>query len=262
MFESKKALIVVRTYPTPAQKGLEVSCTAAISDEGKWLRLFPVPYRYLEGEKRFRKYQWVEVEVEKASDPRLESYKIRPQSICLLGDPLPTDDGWRVRRQIIEPMRGHCLCCLKVERFKYGFPTLGLIRPKEIKKLILKPQSAEWIEAQLAILGQRHLFEDAPAKELEKIPFAFKYEFVCDHPTCKGHTLSCTDWEMSESFRKWKIEYGAAWETAFRQKYEQELMRERDLQFFVGTLKAHPAEWIIVGLFYPPKFAPLPLFGE
>lgn len=67
---------------------------------------------------------------------------------------------------------------------------------------------------------------------------------------------------MSESFRKWKIGYGAAWETAFRQKYEQELVQQRDLQFFVGTLKAHPAEWIIVGLFYPPRFAPLPLFGE
>ena len=26
-----------------------------------------------------------------------------------------------------------------------------------------------------------------------------------------------------------------------------------DTHFFVGTLKAHPAEWNIVGLFYPPK---------
>lgn len=167
MFESKKALIVVRTYPTPAKKGLEVSCTAAISDEGEWLRLFPVPYRFLDGEKKFHKYQWIDVEVEKSSsDRRRESYKIRPQSICILGDPLPREDGWKARKQIIEPLRAHCLCCLKQERFKYGFPTLGLIRPKRIERLVLTPQSAEWNEAQLAILGQGHLFEDAPAKEL------------------------------------------------------------------------------------------------
>ncbi len=49
---------------------------------------------------------------------------------------------------------------------------------------------------------------------------------------------------------------------AFRQKYEIELMQERDVQSFVGTLNAHPPEWIIVGLFYLPKFAPRPLFGE
>lgn len=30
--ETKKALIVVRTYPTPAKQGVEVSCTAAITD--------------------------------------------------------------------------------------------------------------------------------------------------------------------------------------------------------------------------------------
>jgi len=45
--QAKKALIVVRTYPTPAHDGAEVSCTAAISDKGEWLRLFPVPWRLL-----------------------------------------------------------------------------------------------------------------------------------------------------------------------------------------------------------------------
>ncbi len=262
MTETKTSLIVVRTYPTPASKGLEVSCTAAITNDGKWLRLFPVPYRLLDSDKRFHKYQWIEVDVEKASDPRPESYKIRPQTIRILGDVLSTEHAWKARKEIAEPLRAHCLCCLKDERFKYGFPTLGFIRPKQIRRLIIKKQSDQWTPSQAAILSQGHLFEDAPAKELEKIPFAFQYEFFCDHSSCRGHTLSCTDWEMGESWRKWKADYGAHWEIEFRKKYEQELMNERDLQFFVGTLKAHPAEWIIVGLFYPPKYAPLPLFGE
>jgi hypothetical protein len=59
--EVKKALIVVRTYPTPARTGVEVSCTAAITDKGEWLRLFPVPWRLLGTDQRFRKYYWVEL---------------------------------------------------------------------------------------------------------------------------------------------------------------------------------------------------------
>ena len=262
MFETKKALIVVRTYPTPAKKGVEVSCTAAITDNGDWLRLFPVPYRLLESDRKFHKYQWIEVEAEKACDPRPESYKIRPSTIKLLGEPLSTGLNWKERKLFVEPLRAHCLCCLKERRYLYGFPTLGFIRPKRITRLICRPQNPDWSEAQAAALSQGDLFDEAPAKELQKIPFNFIYEFECDHPECNGHKLSCTDWEMSESYRKWSVQYGINWEKAFRQKYEKDLMHERDLSFFVGTIAAHPAEWIIVGLFYPPKFAELPLFGE
>ena len=79
--ETKKALIVVRTYPSPARKGVEVSCTAAITDKGEWLRLFPVPYRLLPHDQRFRKYQWVDISVTKAKDHRPESYKLHGDTI-------------------------------------------------------------------------------------------------------------------------------------------------------------------------------------
>ena len=38
----KKVLVTVRTYPVPARKGVEVSCTAGITDDGKWIRLYSV----------------------------------------------------------------------------------------------------------------------------------------------------------------------------------------------------------------------------
>jgi hypothetical protein len=51
----------------PAKKGIEVSCTGGVTDKGKWIRLFPVPYRFLDGDKRFKKYEWIKVSVTKAS---------------------------------------------------------------------------------------------------------------------------------------------------------------------------------------------------
>lgn len=63
----KRVLITVRTYPVPAQKNIEVSCTAGVTSDGNWIRLFPVPYRFLDYDKRFTKYQWIDVSVTKAA---------------------------------------------------------------------------------------------------------------------------------------------------------------------------------------------------
>src|SRR5438874_902026 len=114
--EIKRALIVVRAYPTPAKSGVEVSCSAAITDKGEWLRLFPVPYRFLSQDQRFRKYQWIEAAVTKAKDHRPESYKLKPDSIKILSDPLPTTSGWRERKALVFPLRAPSLCALRRNR--------------------------------------------------------------------------------------------------------------------------------------------------
>ncbi len=251
--ETKRALIVVRTYPTPAQKGVEVSCTAAISEKSEWLRLHPIRYRYLSQEQRFQKYQWVELRVTKTNDGRPESYSPKNETIKIVSEPLSTANGWQARKGILFPLRAHCLCCLVKERDEKGYPTLGFFRPKTIEGLHIKASSPNWTQAQLAILRQEHMFEKKPAKELEKIPFNFRYQFRCDHDTCNGHRMFCSDWEMGESFRKWKAEYGEKWESKFRQRYETEMIQKYDTHFFVGTVAKYPSTWIIVGLFYPPR---------
>lgn len=249
--ETKTALIVVRTYPTPAKNGAEVSCTAAITDQGEWLRLFPVPWRYLAEEHQFRRYQWVELTVEKASDPRPESYKLKQNGIKILTELSASD--WKARREIIEPLRAHCLCCLVRDRNANQRPTLGFFRPRKIERLIITAEDdPNWTPAQIAILEQGHLFAEKPKQQLEKIPYKFQYKFLCDEDTCTGHTLTCTDWEIAEAWRKWKTKYGDKWEDKFRQRFEREMIEKYDTHFFVGTVHAHPGTWIIVGLFYPP----------
>jgi hypothetical protein len=152
--ETKKALIVVRTYPTPAENGVEVSCTAAISDKDEWLRLHPIRYRYLHPEQRFQKYQWIELKVTKTRDGRPESYTPKNETIKIISEPLGTANGWQARKEFLFPRRTHCLCCLKKLRDKDGYPTLGLFRPKLIEALLIKPSSPNWTDRQLAILRQ------------------------------------------------------------------------------------------------------------
>ena len=258
--ERKKALIVVRTYPIPAESGVEVSCTAAITDDGKWVRLYPVPYRFLDPDKRFRKYQWIELDAVKASDPRPESYHPDIDSIKVIKEPLPTKNEWQARKDIIFPLKAHCLCCLKKERDANRYPTLGFFQPKTIERLRITSTEPQWTQVQLNLLRQGDLFQQQPQIELEKVPYIFYYKFRCEHDECSGHTLMCTDWEMGESWRRWSKEYGKEWEAKFRQRYEQEMIEKFDTHFYVGTVHQHPNNWIIIGLFYPPKSNNLRLF--
>ena len=96
----RKVLVTVRTYPVPSKKSIEVSCTAGITEDGQWIRLFPIPSRFLDSDKRFSKYQYIEADVTKSqSDIRPESYKINIDSIKILSQQsLPTDNHWESRK--------------------------------------------------------------------------------------------------------------------------------------------------------------------
>jgi hypothetical protein len=257
---TKRILITVRTYPVPASKTIEASCTGGITQDVKWIRLFPVPYRFLDEDKRFTKWQWIDVEVTKAGDPRPESFKLKPDKIQIIGK-VGTKDGWRERRDFLKPLLRQSMCQIRRERDERGSPTLGIFQPAQIKRLIIEPTADQWTSDELQIQQQDTLFQKAPADTLEKIPFNFKYEFRCVDPICRGHEMMCTDWEMGQAYRRWRQDYGDnGWERAFRQRFEVEMINKFDTHFFVGTIHQHPNSWIIVGLFYPPKAPILDLF--
>lgn len=215
-----------------------------------------MPYRRLHASQKFSKYQWIEVGVTKASDPRPESHRISQETIKIKSEILATTNGWQARKDIIFPLKAESMCALKRQRDEHGSPTLGIFRPAAIEKLIIKPSAPDWTQAEREIMRQGDLFESDLKEDLEKIPFDFSYKYRCDDSACNGHTMKCTDWEMGQSWRKWRQDYGEDWEAAFRQKYETEMRERFDTHLYVGTINQHPKEWIVVGLFYPLKVAP------
>ena len=58
-----RVFITVKTYPTLSVKYDELVCTAGITEKGNWVRIYPVPFRRLQWEKQYKKYQWIEIEV-------------------------------------------------------------------------------------------------------------------------------------------------------------------------------------------------------
>src|SRR4030042_4004516 len=247
----KKVLITVRTYPVPSRKSIEVSCTAGITEDGEWIRLFPVPYRFLTQDKRFVKYQYIEAEVTKShSDFRRESYKLNVDSVNILGQKLSTENKWLKRKDIIFPLMSDSLCSLKSERDTNKYPTLGFFKPRVITGLKIESTIDQWNDDELTSLRQYPMFDNIPQHQLEKLPYKFSYQFKCNEKNCTGHEIECTDWEVGASFLSWRRKYGRQWEQKFRDKYETEMALGKDIHFFVGTINNHPGEWLIVGLFH------------
>jgi hypothetical protein len=252
-WETKRVLITVKTYPTPAWKGGEVVCTAGVTSQGEWIRLFPIPYRLLSDDQQFKKYQWVEARVKKStSDPRPESYQVDADSIRVVGE-IPPNVGWASRWSIIGPLTALSMCELRAKQDNARFQTLGFFRPASIDRLLIEPTNDDWSEAELARLSRINLFDQASIPQLEKVPFNFYYQFHCSTPDCSGHRMSCTDWEMAQSYRLWLRDYGSSWQVQFRNRYEHEMKERYDTRFYVGTIHGHPRNWIIIGLWYPLK---------
>ncbi|MCA6084942.1 hypothetical protein [Candidatus Endomicrobiellum agilis] len=92
MKEKKKILITVKTYPVPSKKYDETVCTAGITEDGEWVRLYPVEFRKLEYDKQYKKYDWIEVTAERRTeDFRKESFK--PIGTCRVVGHMGTKDG-------------------------------------------------------------------------------------------------------------------------------------------------------------------------
>src|SRR5205823_5461463 len=191
------------------------------------------------------------------------SHNIDTASIKLK-ETVSTVDEWAQRKALLRSSMRSSMCAIRKERDDNGQPTLGIFRPKAIKRLVIEPcDRPDWTAEQKAILSQKEFGFDsaAPKEELEKIPFDFYYEFVCDDPACRGHKISCTDWEMAQAYRDWKRKYGDQWESKFRERFERDMIERFDTHFFVGTMHGHPGTWLIVGLFYPPQQRTKDLFG-
>jgi hypothetical protein len=245
--------MLVKTYPAPSRTYEEVVCCAGIDAATKsWIRMYPVNFRNLDELARFRKWQFIDATWGfPRNDSRPESRRIQ-QSAIRAGAILPPGRGWNTRRQWLDPIVDRSLETLRDERPRR---TLGVVRPRRVRRLIIRPARgwnavARANASQLAfdLTGSR----TAPPS-LEIIPQDFIYEFECDDERCNGHKMEIFDWEAGQAYRRFRKLYGdSGWEAAFRQKWEQELPA-RDLHLVLGTHSTHPTTWMIVGVLYPPR---------
>lgn len=255
-----KVLIVVMTYPHPSRGYMEVVCTAGITESGEWVRLYPIDYRYLPAHQKFRKYQWINVELAprgQKNDRRKESRKPNLDTIAILGEPLSSKNGWADRREIIDALPSHTLDQLK-QRYEADQTSLGIVRPKRVLDLEIRPAAEpEWKPEWQQLFSQKRLFGEQ-MKPLRKLPYSFHYVFECDD-SAAPHVAMCEDWELGALFLNESDRLGSdeAAAKSVKSKFLGEICRpDKDTRFFMGTHFPYNT-WLILGVFWPPKQAEL-----
>jgi len=255
-FHEEDLLIITKTYPSPSRKYRETSCIAALNQNGEMRRLFPIPYRLLDGEHQFNRWEWINAQIIKATDDhRPESYKVDIDSIKRITK-LGTAQAWAERLQRIEPHILPDFTALETRRQMTG-ETLGFFRPSKFLLKIKKAVKPDWSNEEKLILIQDGLFDATVVKSrvpLRKVPYDFYYSYEC--PTPMGYSEykhKITDWEASALYWKCEKNYGDKWEEYFRQKLEDDFSQNKDLIFLMGTMHRFPDRWLIVGLVYPPR---------
>lgn len=265
-----RILISVKTYPTLSKKYDELVCTAGFLEDGSWIRIYPIPYRKLQFTDRYKKWQWIEVDVVKNSkDFRKESFRpIDIDTEIVLGDTVGTDDDWKDRREIVLKNVRYNMDELIDEAQNQSIGTsLAVFKPKEIKDFIWEEEEREWDKEKLAAVyanqQQGNLFEqETKATEkifqvVKKLPYKFSYVFTTEDG--KERTLMIEDWEVGELYWNCLAQYGNELTACqkVKEKFFDWMAKKRDLYFFLGTTQRHhnyaKNPFIIIGAFYPPK---------
>ncbi len=232
----REALITVKAYPNPSAKYHESVCVAAITREEGWIRLYPVQFRELQERQSFKKYQRIRLRMQKhQNDDRPESFRPDESSIKLL-EVIGTEHKWAKRWEWIKPTLSTSMCQIQLNQKKNN-TSLGVFRPKKVNDLIFEDSSSEWTGKKQAALDQLMLFEKQTTR-LEKIPFTFKFKYICEDKACKGHQQSILDWELMELYRKIRDKTDSLNEIKkkIREKYLDELCGpQKDTLFFVGN---------------------------
>jgi hypothetical protein len=258
-----KVLITVTAYPLPSRTYDELVCTAGVLEDGSWIRIYPVPFRFLE----FSKYQWIELDLQKkAKDFRPESYSpIRPDlsDMRVVGS-LDTRYNWEDRKKLCLKEVYTNMAELVSDSNEPKNKSLAAFRPSEVLDLIVEEDERDWKKEWMDQLAQLEMFtsgkdESKPREPIRKVPYKFKYHFKDD----KGREskMMIEDWEIGALY--WNCLRDAEGNESVavqkvKQKYFDDIALTKDVYLFLGTTaEGHRRRFlnpfVIVGVFYPPR---------
>lgn len=262
-----RVFIAVKTYPQPSTKHNETVCTAGITEDGRWIRLYPIPFRWLEDGRQYSKWQWIEVDIAAEAhqnDPRRESHRVDVLTIKL-GEEIDSahDKTWKRRRALLDGLPHHTM--QELERAwdedraaNRPWTSIGMVRPTSIIDMTWVEQDERaWTAEELAKLKQERIFSPEKVHDLEKIPYRFYVHFTCCD-RAEPYKMMFEDWEIGMLYRNCMRSSSSELEALqkVRDSYLKDWLnlKKRDVRLIVGTRSVYKT-WLIIGMFTPPKLA-------
>lgn len=251
----QNVLILCKTNPTPSSSYVETVCIAGMKPDGSLIRLYPVPFRLMDEKNQFKKWQYIDILIEKnPKDHRPESHKVYIENLKI-GEEVDTKAEWKVRRQLLDKIQ----CYISMDEIKKLSEakkiSLALLKPKEIIKFEIKPCSeTEWTKSQRESLEQIHQIDmfnphsSNDLKMLRKIPYDFYIYFTDESSKIIKHKI--IDWEIGALY--WHTYQSNDWQQKMQDKLNN-IFSEREVYFLMGNEHRFQHNWHIISLIYPPK---------
>lgn len=264
----KKVLLTVTTYPLPSNSYEELVCTAGITSDGDWIRLYPMPLSFITGQKRegklkSYKYTWIELNLKQRTDDfrpeshSPEDYEFKDLEVY---ETIGTDSNWSMRKDWCLRNVYTNMDALIQESKEPLNKSLATFKPKEVFGLEIQEDDREWKDEWKELKKQTNLFDtnEDPEKVIKKLPYKFFYKFTDE--SGKIRRMMIEDWEIGQLY--WNCLKHAEGNEAValekvKEKYESDFIKNKDLHFFLGTTKQwHKRSknpFVIIGVFYPKK---------
>jgi len=247
-YQKQRACVLVKAYPQRSQKYEETVCVAAVTEDYRLLRLYPVRFRHFEESKRFVRFDWLELEVTRPSDDgRPESFRMKEDSLRIIkrkAQMTPQECA-----QLWKPCVSASLTALE-EQQKANGTSLGIIRPDpESVRFRFKPvdklDAEDLDEIQEVYQEQQSLLEE-PLKKLPEREYVFRYEFTSGG---RQHSMRIHDWEVQATYEQYRKQYGSK-EKALEMMvdYYERRAPKMNLHLIMGTMNKRPWQFIIIGV--------------
>jgi len=269
-----RVLITVKTYPLPSRSYTELVCTAGLLNGEKWIRMYPIPFRFLQDQQKYPKYSWIELNLtRKKDDFRPESYspKLGVDEPIKVFEQIGTANEWAARKsytlkEVFTSMNELIALAKDPSQRK----SLATLKPSRIVDFVIEEDEREWKLTWQHQLSQLNLFEKPQQGRqtlIKKLPYKFSYRFFSEGDK-EPRKMMIEDWEIGALF--WNCLYRTDGDEQaalklVKQKYLEEFS-QRDLYFFVSTTKQFhnvaPNPFVIVGVYYPPKTSQTPSMLE
>jgi hypothetical protein len=251
-------LILVKAAPRPSRKYGDTICVAGLQgglENPHWIRLYPVPFRYLDGDRRFRKYQMINVITRDAgADKRPESRKINAESIELRSQLKP----WSARAEWVERIAGPTMCgMMAAVRHNLNAPSLGAIRPAQAEGLAFERHpgwTAEQLQRFEDYRNQGDLFSEVPPRMLDAPRFVVSLKYRCEAQACGGHDQRIIDWELNAlQFRCRDLPDDELRASIVDKFFGNPFAEHKSPLIFVGNQEnpQRRASFTVLGLYYP-----------
>lgn len=240
-----ECFILIKAQPHRSSRYFETVCCAGVGRDRRWRRQYPVPFRILDDEQQFRRWDWIRYSyVRPRDDRRVESQKVVPETLEVVGRIKQSE-----RAGFLEPLIRQSFA-----EASSRHESLTLIRPKQFS-VEAQLKTEKEIDAEASkhreLANQLSLF-DSTAKPLK----ICRARFTVKWQDYDGHSRSheCDDWETSAAYNRFERLHGHSRAVEIvKEKYEHEYMNA-GLAFAFSTHKRRNAEfgaenqWLLVGM--------------